>query len=69
MQSGDAKSDGFFFDLRIRWPESSDFGPKSDGLGHQIFKPKLGMVSKFMMYSTTASSSRTIDELDGDTAI
>ena len=26
------------FDLRIRWPKSSDFGPKSDDLGHQIFE-------------------------------
>ena len=25
-----------FFDLRIRWVESSDFGPKSDDLGHRI---------------------------------
>ena len=27
-----------FFDLRIRWAESSDFGPKSDNLGHRILK-------------------------------
>ena len=27
------------------------------------------MVSKFKMLSTTASSSRTIDDLDGDTAV
>ena len=27
-----------FFDSRIRWAESSDFGPKSDDLGHRILK-------------------------------
>ena len=27
-----------FFDLRIRWAESSDFGPKSDDLGHRILE-------------------------------
>ena len=27
-----------FFDLRIQWVESSDFGPKSDDLGHRILK-------------------------------
>ena len=58
----------FFFDLRIRWPELSDFGPKSDDLGHHIFKSKNGMVPKFEMLSTTARKSRAIDELDGDTA-
>ena len=26
------------FDLRIRWAESSDFGPKSDDFGHRIIK-------------------------------
>ena len=30
MQSDFAKSDGIKSDLRIRWPKSSDFGPKSD---------------------------------------
>ena len=27
-----------FFDLIIRWVESSDFGPKSDDLGHRILR-------------------------------
>ena len=27
-----------FFDLIVRWVESSDFGPKSDDLGHRILK-------------------------------
>ena len=45
------------------------FGPKSDDLGHQIFKSKNIMLSKFKMLSTTANSTRTIDELDGDTAV
>ena len=27
-----------FFDLIIRWVESSDFGPKSNELGHRILK-------------------------------
>ena len=44
--SGYEKSDRIFFDLIIRWPKSSDFGPKSDGLGDQIFKSKNEMVSK-----------------------
>ena len=30
MQSDFAKSDGIKSDLRIRWPKSTDFGPKSD---------------------------------------
>ena len=41
-----ANSDRESFDLRIRWPKSSDFGPKSDDLGHQIFKSKKGMGSE-----------------------
>ena len=49
-----AKS-SFFFDLRIRWPKSSDFGPKSDDLDHHIFKSKNGMVSTSKMFSTAAS--------------
>ena len=60
---------GFFFDLRIRRPKSSDFGPKSDDLGQQVLKSKDGMLSKFKMLSTTANSSRTTDELDGDSCI
>ena len=41
---------------------------KSDHSDDQIFEAKNGMTSKFKMSSTTASSSsRTIDELDGDT--
>ena len=59
-----------FFDLRFPWPKSSDFGPKNDDLAKQIFKLKCrGMVSKFKVLSTQASSSRTIDELDGNTAL
>ena len=30
MQSDFAKSDGIKSDLRIRWPNSSDLGPKSN---------------------------------------
>ena len=30
-----------FFDLIIRWVESSDFGPRSDDLGHRILKTEL----------------------------
>ena len=62
-------SDRIFFDLRTRWPKSSDFGPKPDDLGHQILKSENGMVSKFKMLSTTASNIRTNDELDGDTVV
>ena len=39
--------------------------PKSDDLGHQIFKSKHGIVSKFNMLSAQLSSSKTI----GDTAV
>ena len=47
--------------LRIRWPKSSDFGPKSDYFGHQIFKSKNGMVSKINMSSTQhAAAERSI---------
>ena len=37
-QVGSAQLDLLFFDLRIRWVESSDFGPKPDDLGHRILK-------------------------------
>ena len=69
MQSNYAKSGNILFDVRIRWSRPSNFDPKSDGLGHQIFRYKNGMVSKFQILSTTASSSRTIDELDADTTV
>ena len=68
MQSEYAKSDREKIDLRTRRPKSSDFGPQSDDLGHQNFKSKNGVVSKLKMLSTTATSSRTTNELDGDTA-
>ena len=42
------------------------FWPKSDDLSSQIFKPKNGMLSKLKMLPTTAYSSKTTDELDGD---
>ena len=41
---------------------------KSDAFGHQLWKSGNGMVSKFKMLPTTASRSRTIDEMDGVTA-
>ena len=40
MQSDIAKSDGAKPDLRIRWPKSSDFGPKSIDSAHRILKSK-----------------------------
>ena len=43
MQSDFAKSDGIKSYLRIRWPESSDFGPKSDDSTHRIIKSKNGI--------------------------
>ena len=43
MQSDIAKSDGIRSDSRIRWPKSSDFGPKSDYSGHRIIKSKNGI--------------------------
>ena len=43
MQSGFAKADGIKSDLRIRWPKSSDYGPKSDESTHRIMKSKNGI--------------------------
>ena len=43
MQSDSAKSDGTKSDSRIRWPKSSDFGPKSDDSAHLILKSKSGI--------------------------
>ena len=54
--------------------KSSEFAPKYDYLRHQSFKSEHGMVSNLFlkMISTQASSSssskKAIDELDGDTA-
>ena len=62
-----AKSDWIY--LRIRWPKWSGFDPIFDDLGHQLFKSEKGMASILKMLSTTVSSSRAIDELDGDLAI
>ena len=42
MQTDFAKSDGIKSDLRIRWPKSSDFGPKSEDSTHRIVKSKNG---------------------------
>ena len=42
MQSDFAKSDVIKSDLRIRWPKSSDFGPKSDDSTHRIIKSNNG---------------------------
>ena len=43
MQSDFAKSDGIKSDLRIRWPKSLDYGPKSDDSTHRIIKSKNGI--------------------------
>ena len=43
MQSDIAKTDGIKSYLRIRWPKSSDFGPKSDDSIHRIIKSKNGI--------------------------
>ena len=37
------QSDGIKSDLRIRWPNSLDFGPKSDDSTHRILKSKNGI--------------------------
>ena len=42
MQTDFAKPDGIKSDLRIPWPKSSDFGPKSDDSTHRIIKSKNG---------------------------
>ena len=38
------QSDGIKSDLRIRWPNSLDFGPKSDDSTHRILESKNGIV-------------------------
>ena len=43
MQSDSVKSDGANSDLRIRWPKSSGYGPKSDDSAHRILKSKKGI--------------------------
>ena len=43
MKSDFAKSDGIKSYLRIRWPKSSGFGPKSDDSTHRIIKSKSGI--------------------------
>ena len=43
VQSDFGKSDWIKSDLRIRWPKSSDFGPKSDDSTHRIIKSKSRM--------------------------
>ena len=43
MQSNFPKSKGIKSDLRIRWPKSSEFGPKSDESTHRIIKSKNGI--------------------------
>ena len=37
VQPGCAKFDRIIFDLRIRWPKSSEFGPKSEDVSYQMF--------------------------------
>ena len=44
MQSDFVKSDRVKSDLRIRWPKSSDFGPKSNDSTHRMIKSKNGIV-------------------------
>ena len=56
-----------FFDLRIRWVESSDFGPKSDDLGHRILKAdfipsdfaKADCISRSILFSDRKIKSRS----------
>ena len=43
MLSDYGKSDWIKSALRIRWPKSSDFGPKSDGSTHRTIKSKNGI--------------------------
>ena len=62
MQFEHAKSDRI-----LSISESDDASRRI--LGHQIFKSKNSMLSKFSMLSTTANTSRTSDELDDDTAV
>ena len=40
MESDFAKSDGIKSDMSIRWPKSSDFGPKFGDSTHRSLKSK-----------------------------
>ena len=62
MQSDIAKSDGINSDLRIRWPKSSYFGPKSDDSVHRILISKKGIgfeLNKNLIVQGLDSSSTT----------
>ena len=68
-----AKSDRIVFDLRTRWPNSSDFGPKSDDLGRQIFKLKMAcsLNSKYYPGQQAAAErpiSWMVTQMDSDIA-
>ena len=64
MQSKYAKSD------RKRIDRESDVPSRRILAGHQIFYSKNGIISNLkMLFMTANSSSRTIDELDGDRAV
>ena len=70
FENSTTQVDGFW--PKIRRLGSSDFSnrnPKSADLGDRILKSKNGMLSKFNVLFTTANRSRTIDELDSDTAV
>ena len=43
MKTDLANSDWIKYDLRIRWPKPSDFGPKSDDSTHRILKSENGI--------------------------
>ena len=55
--------------LRVFFVIWESDGVNSDDFGHQTFKLKIVMVPIFKILSTTASSSRTIGELDRDTGV
>ena len=43
IHSNIAKSDGIKSELGIRWPKSSDVGPKYDDPAHRIIKSQNGI--------------------------
>ena len=58
-----------FFRFENPMAEVIRFGPKMRRLGPSDFNRKMAYSLKFKVLSTTASNSRTIDELDGGTAV
>ena len=69
MQSKYAKSDRNFFENENPTTLVVGFWPKIRRSWSSDFQIENVILSEFNMLSTTANSSRMIDELDGDTTV